>query len=185
MSEVETEKNTFAETKSGGLPDEVATSSTMFTRLRLRTLFFVLGPVITLLVGGYFYLTGGKYVSTEDAYVKANKVAIGAQVVGRVAEILVNENQRVEKGEILFAIESDPYKILLAQTDAALRQVLMDVEELKASFQEQHAKLQLAKVNLAYAENEFKRKATLVQKKIISKSRIHFFLFFSVQKDQQ
>ncbi len=171
MSEVETEKNTFAETKSGGLPDEVTTSSTMFTRPRLRTLFFVLGPVITLLVGGYLYLTGGKYVSTEDAYVKANKVAIGAQVVGRVAEILVNENQRVEKGEILFAIESDPYKILLAQTDAALRQVLMDVEELKASFQEQHAKLQLAKVNLAYAESEFKRKATLVQKKIISKSR--------------
>lgn len=171
MSETETGENSESAVTSRALPDEGVVSSHRSARPRLRALLMVLGPFIASVFGGYLYFAGGKYVSTEDAYVKANKVAVGVQVIGRIAEVLISDNQRIEKGDILFAIESNSYKILLAQTDAALRQVLMDVEELKARFQERNARLQLAKVNLAYAEREFQRKATLVQKKIISRSR--------------
>src|SRR5262245_35970713 len=52
-------------------------------------------PLLVILIGGYAYLTGGRYISTDDAYVKSGMVTISADVAGRVTEIAVKENQRV------------------------------------------------------------------------------------------
>jgi membrane fusion protein (multidrug efflux system) len=131
----------------------------------------ILGPIVALLVGGYFYATGGKYVGTEDAYVKADKVVVGVQVAGPITEVSVRENQHVAKGDILFRIESDSYQIALARTEAALQQVRTDIAEMKASFREKQAQLQLAEVNLDYAERAFQRQSTLAKKSIVSEAR--------------
>ena len=51
-------------------------------------------PSLLLLVGGYFWLTGGRYVSTDNAYVQQDRVTITAEVSGRIVEVAVRENQR-------------------------------------------------------------------------------------------
>ena len=55
------------------------------------------GPILVLLVAGYWYLTGGRYVSTDNAYVQAARVAISTDISGRVVEIDVKDNQKVNR----------------------------------------------------------------------------------------
>src|SRR6267154_825100 len=64
---------------------------------RLRLPLMLLAPLLVLLITGYFYLFGGRYVSTDDAYVRAAQVNISANVAGRVTELLVRDNQPVHK----------------------------------------------------------------------------------------
>ncbi len=136
-----------------------------------RILLMILGPIVALSFGGYIYATGGKYVRTEDAYIKADKVAVGVQVSGPIANVSVRENQHVSKGDVLFQIEAGSYMIALARTDAALQQVRTDIAELKAAYQEKRAGVELAKVNLDYAEREFQRQSALAKKSIVSEAR--------------
>ncbi|MBV5324297.1 MAG: HlyD family secretion protein, partial [Rhodospirillaceae bacterium] len=76
-------------------------------------------PLLIAAIGGYFWLTGGRYVSTDNAYVQQDMVSIGPDVTGRIVEVRVKENQRVKAGDILFVIDPEPYRIALAQADAA------------------------------------------------------------------
>src|SRR5258708_31716248 len=69
---------------------------------RLRLPLMLLAPLLVLLIAGYFYLFGGRYVSTDDAYVRVAQVNISSNVAGRVTELLVHDNQPVHKGDVLF-----------------------------------------------------------------------------------
>ena len=63
------------------------------SRLLLRAALLCFGPAVLLVIGAYYYATGGRLISTENAYVKADKIAISTDISGRVADIHVNENQ--------------------------------------------------------------------------------------------
>lgn len=68
-------------------------------------------PLILIGVGAYFYLTSGGSASTENAYVQQDKVSISAEVGGRITGVFVKENQKVKKGDLLYTIDPEPYKI--------------------------------------------------------------------------
>src|SRR5579871_6095105 len=76
---------------------------------RLRLPLMLLAPVIVAAGVAYFYLTGGRYESTDDAYVQAARVSVSANVSGRVSEVDVRDNQPVKKGEVLFRIDDAPF----------------------------------------------------------------------------
>ena len=61
-----------------------------------RTALMLIVPLILAAVGGYVWLNSGRYVSTDNAYVQADKISISAQVSGPIVEVAVRENQRVE-----------------------------------------------------------------------------------------
>src|SRR5258708_37971674 len=67
----------------------------------VRWALFALLP-LALIAGGYWYVTGGRVMSTDDAYVEADKVGISTDVSGIVKEIDVGNNQHVEAGQVLF-----------------------------------------------------------------------------------
>ena len=77
-------------------------------------------PLIVIALTAYIFVTGGRYVSTDNAYVQADRVAISPGVSGRVVAILVRNNQSVKKGDVL--LELDP-----ADYDAAERQAAADL----------------------------------------------------------
>ena len=70
----------------------------LLERRGVRVLLLGLGPLVLAAAAGYFYLTGGRYVSTDDAYVRADKVQISSDVAGRVIEVSVGDHQQVIKG---------------------------------------------------------------------------------------
>ncbi len=110
----------------------------------------------------------GRYAGTEDAYVKADKVTISAQVAGPIAAVAVRENQRVRAGDELFLIDDRPYRIALAGADAELAAVATELDSIKASLRQKTEELRLAHTNRDFAAREFERQSELARKKLNS-----------------
>src|SRR5665213_4461968 len=70
---------------------------------RSRRRFYIMAavPVLLVLIGGWFWLTGGRYASTDNAYVAQDKVIVTGDISGRIVSVNVKENQPVKKGELL------------------------------------------------------------------------------------
>lgn len=117
----------------------------------LRRVLMLGGVVVVLGVSSALYLTGGRHVGTEDAYVKAAQLSVTSDVSGIVASVNVHEGQRVSAGDVLFTIDAEPLQIALANAEAAALQARITVSTLKADYQQslQQVRAQQAQVDLA------------------------------------
>jgi membrane fusion protein (multidrug efflux system) len=137
----------------------------------LRRVLLIAGPLVVAVAAGYLYFAGGRYVSTENAYIKADKVMVAAEVSGLIAEVAVHENQHVDKGDVLFRIDDRPYRIALDQAEAQLASVRDEIAGLKAAYRQKAEQLSLARINVAYAKKEFERQSKLLASKATSSSK--------------
>ncbi len=139
-------------------------------RRLLRPLLLLLGPVAVILGAAYFYETGGRSVGTDNAYVKASKTAISADISGRVTAVMVHENDVVAAGQPLFTIDEEPLRIALAKAQAKMQNVGYEIDALRASYHQRQEELKMAQSNQAYADREFKRRKSLIESKVISET---------------
>jgi hypothetical protein len=65
--------------------------------------------LLLVALGGYFWLTSGRYVSTDNAYVQQDMISVSPDVTGRIVAVNVRENQRVKAGDVLFRIDPEPF----------------------------------------------------------------------------
>jgi membrane fusion protein (multidrug efflux system) len=128
-----------------------------------RLILIVSVPLILAAIGGYFYLTGGRYQDTDNAYVQQAKVSVSADVAGRIESVAVHDNQLVKAGDLLFTIDAEPYRIALAQADAALATARVNVEQLKVAYGTAQAQLSATQSTLQLRQAAFDRKNALVQ----------------------
>lgn len=135
-----------------------------------RLILLVVLPLIVAVVGLVIYLKGGRYVSTENAYVKADVIAVSSQVAGAVVERAVIENEKVKAGQLLFRIDDEPYKIAVAKAEAKLAEVRTNLSSLKATYRERQSDLQVAQSNSAFAKQEQKRQANLATKHLVAEA---------------
>ncbi|MGA7801056.1 MAG: HlyD family secretion protein [Gammaproteobacteria bacterium] len=139
-------------------------------KARLRLLLLIGGPLLVLVVGGYFYATGGRYVSTEDAYVQASRVNVAAEVAGRVVAVAAAENQPVHAGDLLFRVDESTYRLALQQANARLQSVRNSIDALRAQYQEKQAELAQAREDIVYFAREFARRSKLAARHALSAS---------------
>lgn len=139
---------------------------------RHRLALMIGGPLVLAIVGAALYLTGGRYVSTDDAYIQAGRVAVSSNIAGRVVEVEVRDNQRVKKGAVLFRLDPRPLQIAVDDAKAKLAGASLDVMALKADYQQHVADLQAARDTLAYQQREFDRQTKLAASGISSKSQL-------------
>ena len=78
-----------------------------------RPLLLVVLPLVALIGGVVFYLSGGRYVTTDDAYVGAQKVLITPDISGKIDKVVVKEGQQVKQGDVLFEIDPVPFRLAL------------------------------------------------------------------------
>lgn len=97
-------------------------------------LLLILGPAVVVGVGAWFYLQGGRYVSTDNAYIKHDIISISSEITGRLVEVIPKENQKITKGQLLFRIDDQPYRIALAKAEANIANVRANIESEKASY---------------------------------------------------
>lgn len=97
----------------------------------IRVGLLAVGPVIVLAGALWLYVTGARFVSTDDAYVKQDKVPISADVSGRVVEVLVGDQELVQKGQLLFRLDEAPFRIALQRTEAQFAMVRLEVESAR------------------------------------------------------
>ena len=141
-------------------------------RARLRHVLLIGAPLVVALAALVAYGLGGRYVDTENAYVKADKVSVSADVSGPIVDVDVAENQPAAKGDVLFRIDDAPFRLALAQANAQLASVRTDIEGLKASYRQQRDQLQIAQVNVDYTKREFDRQRKLAASSAASQSKL-------------
>ena len=135
-----------------------------------RRLLIAALPIALALGGGTMWATGGRYIETEDAYVQQDRVSVMPEVSGQIARVDVAENQQVKAGQTLFAIDDSTYRNAVEQAEASLASARLDVERLKAAWQQAVAEAANARDTLATAETQDDRQQSLRQSGVISQS---------------
>jgi membrane fusion protein (multidrug efflux system) len=141
-------------------------------RKRLRVPLMIGGPALIILIMAYLYLTGGRYEGTDDAYVQTASVAVSSNVAGRVLEVAVHDNQSVHKGDVLFRIDDEPFRIAVEEAEAQLSGARLQVQSLKASYRQRQAELDSARETLAYQQRETDRQRRLLTAGISSQLQV-------------
>jgi membrane fusion protein (multidrug efflux system) len=137
-----------------------------------RVLLMGVVPLLVVAAALFAYLHGGRYVETDNAYAKADKVPVSADVSGTIIQVLARENDQVVAGQVLFRIDPASFRIAVAKAEARLAQVRTDLAALKAGYQEKTAELALARTRHAFAERDLQRQANLAQKGYLSPARL-------------
>ena len=135
----------------------------------LRPLMFTLLP-LALVIGGYWYITGGQVVSMDDAYVEADKVGVSTDVSGIVAEVGVTENQHVEAGQVLYRLDDLQLRFALARAEAQIGTVRDALNALKANYRDMQSQIQQAQNDVEYYDTEFHRQQDLLAAHVASQS---------------
>jgi membrane fusion protein (multidrug efflux system) len=136
-----------------------------------RLVLMLAVPLILLAVGGYMWLTSGRYVSTDNAYVQQDMVSVAPEVNGIIIEVLVHENQHVRRGDVLFRIDPRPFRIALANAEAQIAAAQVQVNQLEARSAGTGADIAGAEANLAYQQREFSRLDELMRQGWITRTR--------------
>jgi len=131
-------------------------------RQRLRLPLMLVGPIVVLLAAGWWYLTTGRYVSTDDAYVDAARISISNDVSGRVAEIDVRDNELVTAGQVLFKLDQRPLVIAVEEAKAQLASIKLQIEAMKATYQQKKADAAATEATLIYQQRELERQQRLL-----------------------
>jgi membrane fusion protein, multidrug efflux system len=137
-----------------------------------RVMLLVVVPLLAGIISIVVYLLGGRYMETDNAYIKSQKVPVSASVSGAVKEVLVDENQAVKAGQLLFRLDQAPFRIAVAKADAKLKQVRNDLAALKISYKEKQAEISLARSNYDYAVKDQQRQSDLASKNFISAAKL-------------
>ena len=132
-------------------------------RRLLRSLLMFGVPVLLAAIAGYVYLTSGRYISTDNAYVQQDMISVSPDVSGRIVSVEVRENQRVKAGDVLFRIDPEPYRIALAQADADLATARVQVSTMATDTGSAAADIQNAKAEQTLAQATYARQAALMK----------------------
>ena len=128
-----------------------------------RTLLLVLLPLIALAGGVVFYLSGGRYVTTDDAYVGAQKVLITPDISGKIEKVVVREGQHVNEGDVLFEIDPVPFRFAVQQAKATLEQARTTYNNLANNLKIYDQMGNLMQQSVDLKQHDVDRKSTLAK----------------------
>ena len=133
----------------------------VFKQYRRVILLCVL-PLLAGAIALTVYLMGGRYISTDNAYVGAQKVLITPDVAGKINRIDVIEGQHVEPGDLLFEIDPVPFQLAVTQAESRLAMVRTDFDNLKTNLKSLTQLIQLARQTVELKESDVERKSKLL-----------------------
>jgi membrane fusion protein, multidrug efflux system len=131
-----------------------------------RVLLLVVLPLAAVIAGLIFYLNGGRYVTTDDAYVGAQKVLITPDISGKIEKVVVKEGQQVNEGDVLFEIDPVPFRLAVDQAKANLAQTRTTYDNLVANIKIYTQMLDLAQQGVDLKRRDVDRKSSLVKSNV-------------------
>ena len=140
-------------------------------RLRMRLVGLIGVPVLAVIAGLWFWLSGGRYQSTDNAYFQSGLTMVSPAINGRVIAVEVRENQHVRTGQVLFRIDPTPFAAAVAADEAALADARAQVTAQRATYGQGQADIAAAQAQLDYASGEAARQKQLLAEGISSKAQ--------------
>ena len=160
MSQAVTARNVpIAPSKSTGRP----------RRRGLRPVLMLGGIAIVIVASFYLWLNGGRYVSVDNAYVRADKIALATDVSGIIAKVPVKEGQKVRAGEIMFQLDDRKFRIALRSADADLAETGLQLESAKRDYERMLRDVAAKQAQVAADQARFDRAAGLVSRGDVSR----------------
>ena len=138
-------------------------------RDRVRWTLFALLPIV-LLAGGYSYVTGGQIMSTDNAYVQADRVGISTDVSGIVQDVAVKDNEYVEAGQVLYRLDPRQFQIALENAKANLAQTAMSIDAMKQDYQRMLSDVAAQQAQVDLDQKNYDRNATLLKTATVSQA---------------
>ena len=132
-------------------------------RRSLRMMLLVVLPLIAAIGGGTFYLMGGRYISTDNAYVGAQKVLITPDISDKIIHVAVIEGQHVKPGDELFTLDPMPFRLALDTAQAKLAAARSDYDKLTTTLKSLTTLVDLAQKNVEFKRHDVDRKLSLVK----------------------
>jgi len=141
-------------------------------RTLIRLVLLGVLPAAALVTAAHYWVASGRYVVTDNAYVKANLIAISAEVSGRVDQMFVAENTLVKAGQKLFSINSEPFRIEFARAQAELDKVRNLIVALRADHGQARMELKEAQADISYYKRVQRRYSALARRGHASKAKL-------------
>jgi membrane fusion protein, multidrug efflux system len=138
----------------------------------LRLLLLLSVPLLLIAGGIAYYLANDHFVSTDNAYLQLDKVTVSAEIGGRIIDVGVRENQHVGAGDLLFRIDPEPFKIAIAQAEAAIAAAQVKVVTLQTDLGNSGVDIESAREDVAFFAQEFKRQSALMERGFTTKARL-------------
>ena len=154
-------------------------------RARYRLPLLIAAPVILIIGALFFYLNGGRYEATDNAYIQSTKVQISANVSGRVIAVEVASNTRVRAGQILFRLDPAPFHARVAEAAAKLAAARLQIDALRANYRQGSSELKATRDRLHFAERERDRQKQLLADGISSQAQYDNAALAAVTASQQ
>jgi membrane fusion protein (multidrug efflux system) len=153
------------------IADSAATVKSTKPKRRWGRLALMLSVPLLILIGSvaYWLSLQGK-VTTDNAYVQLDKVSVSAEVGGRITSVMVRENQQVRAGELLFRIDPEPFRIKLAQADAAIATAQASEIAAASDSDLSGAEIAAAREAVAFARSTQSRQEALWQRGFTTKA---------------
>lgn len=130
------------------------------------------GPALLVAVAVGYYVINADRVTTDNAYIRQDKVSVSAEVGGRIVEVAVRENQQVQAGDLLFRIDPEPYQLAVAEAKAAVATAKALVEQLETDYETSSVEIESALEDIAYFEQEYRRQTELVKTSVTSEAKL-------------
>jgi membrane fusion protein (multidrug efflux system) len=141
-------------------------------KARLRRILMFWGVGVFVGIVGIFYLSGGRYVSSDDSYVHANKLMVSTDVSGLVQSVNVREGQQVKKGDVLFTLDPKPFEIALENAKANQASTIQDVESTRAQYRAAVGQIAAQRAQLNVNQQTYARFQALARQNAIAAMQV-------------
>jgi membrane fusion protein (multidrug efflux system) len=121
------------------------------------------GILVVAFASGGYWITGGRFVSIDDSYVRAAKETLSTDVSGIVASVPVHEGQHVKKGDVLLRLDPQQFQIMLDAARANLASVVSSVNAMKLDYQRLLREVEVKQAQVQADQANFDRYANLVK----------------------
>lgn len=154
----------------GNKAEDVATSGRSFKWLKRFGLLVVV-PALAIAGAIGYWLTGARYVSTENAYVKTDIAKLAAEISGKALEVRAHAHMSVREGDVLVKMDRRPFELALVRAEAELDSARQQVETMRATLHEARVELQESKDRAGYFQKRYERQIELAKRGIIPYTR--------------
>ena len=131
-----------------------------------RFILLIFIPLMTIMFTLGFFYSLGRYITTENAYIKAPIISIQSQIPGRVKTVFVKDNQQVKKGQKLFKIDTAKLKLDLSEQKQNLLTIKKEIDNRKSKYNEVTEEIKLAEEEIKYYLLEMRRAKSLINVEI-------------------
>jgi membrane fusion protein (multidrug efflux system) len=152
-------------TTAGSAPrvTEAPVRSRRISRALLRPILMFGGILVVAVASGAYWLTGGRYVSIDDAYVRAAKESLATDVSGTVASVPVHEGQWVKHGDVLLRLDPRQFQIAVDGARANLNGTVSTLNAMKVDYQRLLGEVAVKEAQVQSDQANFERFANLVK----------------------